>query len=102
MARWIYRRGDDLVAYAYVDEEYVGPVLAIDEATLAFVVADIVGSSKNPASMTVNVSGNSADVFQMLAGAGARIDDSTSYRLVYCSDAGPLPRSYIHHSDWLP
>ena len=38
----------------------------------------------------------------MLIGAGARVDDTSSYRFVYCSSDGPLPASYLHHSDWLP
>lgn len=100
--RWAYRRGKELVAYTYVDDGYVGPALATDEATLCSVVADIVRTSDDPASIAVNVCGDSAKVFQMLIDAGARIDDSVPYRFAYCSDAGPLPSSYIHHSDWLP
>ena len=99
---WSFRRGEDLVGYAYVDDGYLGPALAVDERTLCSVVADVVGSSDDPASMSVNLSGNSRDLFRMLMQAGARIDDSAPYRFVYCSNEGPLPSSYIHHSDWLP
>jgi GNAT superfamily N-acetyltransferase len=99
---WSFRRGDDLVGYAYVDDGYLGPALAIDEQTLCSVVADVVGSSGDPAGMSINVSGNSRDLFRMLMQAGARIDDSAPYRYVYCSSEGPLPSSYIHHADWLP
>jgi hypothetical protein len=38
----------------------------------------------------------------MLVNAGGRIDDAEPYRFTYCSTVGPLPPSYIHHSDWLP
>jgi len=99
---WSFRRGEDLVGYAYVDDGYLGPALAIDEQVLCSVVADVVGSSDDPASMSVNLSGNSRDLFRMLMRAGARIDDSAPYRYVYCSNEGPLPSSYIHHADWLP
>ena len=99
---WAYRRGDDLVAYAYVDEGYIGPALAADEATLCSVVADLVGTSPSPSSMAINVCGDAGAVFRMLVDAGARIDDASRYRFVYCSSSGPLPSSYIHHSDWLP
>ncbi len=98
----VYRRGDDLVAYAYVDDGYIGPALATDEETLCSAVADIVRTSDDPASMAVNICGDSATVFQMLVNAGSRIDESAKYRFVYCSSSGPLPPSYIHHSDWLP
>ena len=99
---WSFRRGDDLVGYAYVDDGYLGPALAIDERTLCWVVADVVSSSDDPASMSINLSGNSRDPFRMLMQAGARIDDSAPFRYVYCSSEGPLPSSYIHHADWLP
>ena len=99
---WSFRRGDDLVGYAYVDDGYLGPALAIDERTLCSVVAEVVGTSDDPASMSINLSGNSRDLFRMLMQAGARIDDSAPYRYVYCSSEGPLPSSYIHHADWLP
>ncbi len=99
---WTYRRGGDLVAYAYVDTGYIGPVLATDEETLCSVIADIVRSSDDPASMSVNVCGEAAAVFRMLVNAGSRIDDTAKYRFVYCSSSGPLSPSYIHHSDWLP
>ena len=99
---WSFRRGEDLVGYAYVDDGYLGPALAIDERTLCSVVAEMVGTSDDPASMSINLSGNSRDLFRMLMQAGARIDDSAPYRYVYCSSEGPLPSSYIHHADWLP
>ncbi len=99
---WSFRRGEALVGYAYVDDGYLGPALAIDEPTLCSVVADVVGSSDDPASMSINLSGNSRDLFRMLMQAGARIDDSAPFRYVYCSNEGPLPSSYIHHADWLP
>jgi len=99
---WSFRRGEDLVGYAYVDDGYLGPALAIDERTLCSVVADVVDTSDDPASMSVNLSGNSRDLFRMLMRAGARIDDSAPYRYVYCSSEGPLPSSYIQHADWLP
>jgi GNAT superfamily N-acetyltransferase len=99
---WVYRRGDDLVAYAYVDEGYVGPALATDEETLCSVVADLVRTSPEPGGMAVNICGDAGPVFRMLVNAGARIDQEAKYRFVYCSDTGPLPPSYIHHSDWLP
>jgi GNAT superfamily N-acetyltransferase len=99
---FVFRRGDELVAYAYVDDGYVGPALATDETTLCSVVADIVRTADDPGSMAVNVCGDSAGVFKMLVGAGARIDDAAPYRFAYCSNIGPLPASYIHHSDWLP
>jgi hypothetical protein len=31
---WSYRHGSDLVAYGYIDGDYIGPVLAVDERTL--------------------------------------------------------------------
>jgi GNAT superfamily N-acetyltransferase len=99
---WSFRRGETLVGYAYVDDGYLGPALAIDEQTMCLVVADVVGSSDDPASMSINLSGNSRDLFRMLMQAGARIDDSVPYRYVYSSSEGPLPSTYIHHADWLP
>jgi hypothetical protein len=99
---WVYRRGDDLVAYAYVDDGYVGPALATDEETLCLVVADLVGTAPEPSSVAVNICGEAGAVFRMLVNAGARIDGTNRYRFVYCSSSGALPSSYIHHSDWLP
>jgi GNAT superfamily N-acetyltransferase len=99
---WSFRRGEDLVGYAYLDDGYLGPALAIDEQTLCSVVAEMAGTSDDPVSMSINLSGNSRDLFRMLMRAGARIDDSAPYRYVYCSSEGPLPSSYIHHADWLP
>jgi GNAT superfamily N-acetyltransferase len=99
---WSYRRGVRLAAYSYVDDDFIGPVLAADDGTLSSVIADLVGTAQDPASMTVNLCGHSTGAFSMLMEAGARIDDTTPYRFVYCSSAGPLPSSYIHHSDWLP
>ena len=98
--RWAYRRGDDLVAYAYVDDGYLGPVLATDEETLCLVVADLVGTSPEPSSMAINVCGNAGTVFRTLVNAGARIDTGSKYRFVYFSSSDALPPSYIHHSDW--
>ncbi|MEP6973355.1 MAG: GNAT family N-acetyltransferase [Actinomycetota bacterium] len=97
----VYRRNGDLLAYAYVDDGYLGPALAIDEDWLCLVVADIVRDAKDPAAMAVNLCGNAGPLFQMLVRAGARIDDAR-YRFIYCSNSGPLPASYIHHADWLP
>jgi hypothetical protein len=77
-------------------------VLAADEATLCSVIADLIGTAEDPASMSVNLCGHSTEAFRVLMEAGARIDDATPYRFVYCSSGGPLPSSYIHHSDWLP
>jgi GNAT superfamily N-acetyltransferase len=102
MPGWVYRRADELVAYAYTDDGYVGPALATDDETLCSVVADLVGTSAEPSGMTINVCGEAGAVFRMLVNAGARIDASSKYRFVYCSSSGPLPPSYLHHSDWLP
>lgn len=103
MARgWTYRRGEKLVAYVYIEDDYVGPALAADESTLREVVADVVKTAPNPASISVNLSSNSGQVFRMLIDAGARIDDSARFQFLYCSDQGPLPSCYIHNSDWLP
>ena len=99
---WTYRRGSTLVAYVYVDNDYVGPALAIDEPTLCAVVADVIGHAERPAGMSVNVCADSGALFRMLVASGARIDDSVPYRYLYCSSQGPLPSSYIHNSDWLP
>jgi len=99
---WCYRRRGGLVAYAYIDDGFLGPVLATDEATLAAVVADALRHSDDAASMSINLCGNSGQVFKMLIAAGAKIDPSDPHRYIYCSDTRPLPASYIHHSDWLP
>jgi GNAT superfamily N-acetyltransferase len=99
---WSYRRGSTLVAYVYVDNDYVGPALAVDEQTLCAVVADIIGTAERPASMSVNLCADSSALFRMLLDAGARIDDSAPYRYVYCSSRGSLPSSYIQNADWLP
>lgn len=99
---WSYRRGSTLVAYVYVDKDYVGPALAIDEQTLCAVVADVIGTAERPASMSVNLCAGSGALFRMLLAAGARIDDSANDRYLYCSSQEPLPSSYIHNSDWLP
>ena len=97
-----YRRGEKLVAYAYIEDDYIGPALAADEATLRGVVADLVRTAPDPASVSVNLCSNSGEVFRMLIDAGARIDDSARFQFVYCSNQGPLPSGYIHNSDWLP
>jgi GNAT superfamily N-acetyltransferase len=97
-----FRREEDLVAYAYVDDGYIGPVLATDDQTLCAVVAALIRTAEDPMSMSVNLSGDSAPLFQILVNAGARIDDDATYRFVYCSSVGAMPSSYIHHSDWLP
>lgn len=99
---WCYRRDDELVAYSYVDDSYLGPVLAIDETVLCAVVADLLRTSEDPASMSINLCGDSGGVFRMLIDAGAKIDEHDPHRFVYCSNVGALPPSYIHHSDWLP
>jgi GNAT superfamily N-acetyltransferase len=99
---WAYRRGGDLVAYAYVENGVVAPALATDERTLCEVVGDVVGTADEPASMSVHVGGNCSAVFRMLIEAGARIDDGSSNRFIYCSSDGPLPASYIFHAPWLP
>lgn len=101
-ACFVFHREERLVAYAYVDRGFIGPVLAVDEPTLCAVVAELVRSADDPASASVNVCGDSASVLQMLINAGGRIDDKEPYRYVFCSSDGPLPSSYIHHSDWLP
>ncbi len=101
MARWVYRHGTDLVAYAYVDDGYIGPALATDEATLCAVVADIMRTAEDPAGVTANIYGDSDAVFQMLVNAGCRIDEA-AYRFVYASNTGPPPPSSISNSDWLP
>jgi GNAT superfamily N-acetyltransferase len=97
-----FHRDDDLVAYAYVDDGYIGPVAATDDETLCAVIASLIRTADDPMSMSVNLSGDSARLFHMLVNAGARIDDEAKYRFVYCSSVGPMPSSYIHHSDWLP
>jgi GNAT superfamily N-acetyltransferase len=97
-----YRRGDDLVAYAYADGGFIGPALAVDQDVLSAAVADLIRTSDDPKTAVVNVSGDSDQLFRMLVEAGGRIDDNDVYRFVYCSSAGPLPSSYVHHSDWLP
>ncbi len=99
---WSYRREGDLVAYAYIDDGFIGPVLADTEDTLCAVVADQLRSADDPSVMAVNLCANSESLFRMLIDAGARIDPDPPYRFVYCATDGPLPASYIHHSDWLP
>src|SRR5438093_901085 len=97
-----YRRDGQLVGYAYVDDGYIGPALAVDEGTLCTLVADVIRTGEDPSSMSVNLCGDSTWLFRMLVNAGGRIDNKDKYRFVYCSSVGPLPASYIHHSDWLP
>jgi len=99
---WSYRRGSTLVAYVYVDRDYVGPALALNERSLCAVVADVIDTAERSASMSVNLCADSSALFRMLVDAGARIDDGAPYRYLYCSSRGPLPASYIHNSDWLP
>jgi GNAT superfamily N-acetyltransferase len=99
---WCYRRGSDLVGYAYVDDGYIGPALATDERMLCAIVADVIRTSDDPASSSINLSGHSGEVFRMLIDAGARIDETARYRFMYCSNGDLLPSSYIHHADWLP
>ncbi|MEX0991751.1 MAG: GNAT family N-acetyltransferase [Actinomycetota bacterium] len=101
MKGYVYRHGDEPVGYAYVDDGFVGPALAIDEQTLCSMVADIVRDADDPAAVTVNTYGDAAAVFQMLLRAGARIDDD-KHRFVYGSSSGPLPPSYINFSGFLP
>ena len=99
---WVFRREVDMIAYAYVDDGFIGPVLADREETLCAVVSDLVGSADEPAGMSVNLCADSGALFRMLVDAGAKIDQSAGYRFLYCASDGPLPASYIHHSDWLP
>ena len=98
----VYRHRGELIAYAYVDDGFIGPALARDEQTLNTVVADLVRTADDPSSVSINLCNDSASVLQMLVNAGGRIDDKEPFRYVYCSSDGPLPSSYIHHSDWLP
>ncbi len=99
---WAARRQGELVAYAYVDDGFIGPVLADTEDNLCALVADQLRSADDPSTMAVNLCANSESLFRMLIDAGARIDPDPPYRFVYCATDGPLPASYIHHSDWLP
>jgi len=98
----VFRHHGELIAYAYVDDGFIGPALARDEQTLSAVVADLVRTADSPSTVSINVCNDSASVLQMLINAGGRIDDKERFRYVYCSSDGPLPSSYIHHSDWLP
>jgi hypothetical protein len=97
----VYRRGDDLVAYAYVDDGWIAPALAVDEETLAAVVADVVRSANDPSNIKTSIFGTSGALFRDMLKAGWRIEESR-YGFIYLSSGDPLPANYIPHTAWLP
>jgi GNAT superfamily N-acetyltransferase len=51
MTGQVYRRGGEMVGYAYVDDGWIAPALAVDEATLSAIVADVLRSSDDPSAV---------------------------------------------------
>jgi GNAT superfamily N-acetyltransferase len=100
MRAFAYRRGKAMVAYAYLDEAYVAPVLAVDPATLEAVIADLFGSVDGGA-LELGVWSSSPALLRSLLHAGFRIHEA-KVSLVYASSGGPLPANYMANADWLP
>ena len=96
-----YRRGDALVGYAYVDDGWIAPALAVDEATLIGIVGDILRTADDSWNVKTSIFGTSATLFRELLKAGWRIEES-KVGFIYLSSAGPLPPNYITHTAWLP
>jgi GNAT superfamily N-acetyltransferase len=100
MRGFVYRSGQRAVGYAYLDDGWIAPALAVDETTLVQLFSDVVSLVDKPEVETAFF-GTSSGLFQTLMRAGFRIGPST-YTSVYASNAGAPPPSYILHSDWLP
>jgi GNAT superfamily N-acetyltransferase len=77
-----YRRREELVGYAYVDDGWIAPALAVDEPTLSVIVADVVRTADDPAGVKTSIFGTSRDLFAELLKAGWRIEES-KYGFVY-------------------
>jgi GNAT superfamily N-acetyltransferase len=101
MTGLLYRRGREAVGYAYVDNGYIAPALAIDEATLTSIVADIARTADQPSQLKTAIWGTSGALLSGLLRAGWRIEESR-YTSLYLSSRGPLPPNYISHAGWLP
>ena len=96
----VYRSGERVVGYAYIDDGWISPALGVDESTLVAVFADAVRLVQKDEVETA-VFGTSRALFEALMHSGFRIGRSR-YSSVYASNGGPLPPSYVLHADWLP
>src|SRR3954449_11358840 len=96
----IFHGNGRMVGYAYVDEGWIAPALAIDEPTLVAIFGDL-GPRVSADEIETAVLGTSRTLFQALIQFGFRIGKS-KYSSVYASNTGPLPQSYVLHADWLP
>ena len=101
MSGHAFRHDGALVGYAYVDDGWIAPALAVDEATVGAMIANLVADTRIPSEMRTSIFGTSGALFRELLGAGWRIEES-NYSFIFLSNAGPLPPSYITHAAWLP
>jgi GNAT superfamily N-acetyltransferase len=100
MRGFTYRLDDRLVGYAYVDDGWIAPALAVDEPTLISLFMDLAKLVDKDEVETAVLS-TSRQLLRALLRSGFRIGPST-YSSVYASSGGTLPASYILHADWLP
>jgi hypothetical protein len=100
MNGYTYRSGTDLVGYAYVDDGWISPALAVDEPTLVALFMDV-AQVVHKDEVETAIFGTSRELFKTLMHSGFRIGPS-KYSSVYASTGGALPSSYVLHADWLP
>jgi hypothetical protein len=100
MQGYTYTVDRRMVGYAYVDDGWISPALAVDESMLIALFDDLVQVVEKDEVETA-IFGTSAKLFRALIQSGFRIGAS-KYSSVYSSSEGPPPASYVLHADWLP
>lgn len=102
MRGWVYRRGDEIVGYGYLDADgRVGPALGSDQETVCAVMADLVMRLDDPSAAWIALRGETSNLFRTFVRAGARIRPS-GYLYLYCSSGGPLPSTYVDFAGYMP
>src|SRR3954453_11022104 len=97
---YTYTMDRRIVGYAYVDDGWISPALAVDESMLIALFVDLAQVVEKDEVETA-IFGTSAKLFRALIQSGFRIGPS-KYSSVSSSSEGPLPASYVQHDDWLP
>jgi len=99
---WVYRRGEQIVGYGYLDADGgPGPALGDGEATLCAITADLLRRLDDPSSTWISVRGDTTELFGAMVRAGSRIKP-TGYLYLYCSSGNPLPAPYMDFAAYLP
>jgi hypothetical protein len=100
MRGFVYTADGCTVGYAYLDDGWISPALAVDEPTLVGLFSDL-AQIVDKEELETAIFGTSRTLFRALIESGFRIG-SSKYPTVYASNEGALPPSYILHADWLP